>query len=300
LRTRWERNKNKTLYNARSLDYLTEKDMGNPIIAFIGAGNMGSSLIGGLIKNGYPRNKIWASDPSEEKLDHLKNNFHIETTLHNNEAINTADVIIFAIKPESFAEVLRPLADIIKKKRPLLVSIAAGILVETIEEWVGNDIPIARAMPNTPALISCGATALYANASVSEKERSLAESILRAIGLVVWVEHEPLLDIVTALSGSGPAYFFLIMESLEKAAESLGLPKETARILTLQTALGASRMALESGKPLNELRANVTSKGGTTEAAILVLEENNLREILMKALQAAKLRSKELGKVMGK
>ena len=192
------------------------------------------------------------------------------------------------------------LAEIIQVRKPLILSIAAGIQEASIQHWLGGKIAIVRAMPNTPALIGCGAAALHANAYVSHEQRNMAESILRSTGITIWLSDESLMDAVTALSGSGPAYFFLMMEALQQAAENQGLPTETARLLTLQTALGAARMAIESGKPLDELRQQVTSKGGTTEKAISILEENHIRAIYQQALDAAKKRAEELGELLGK
>jgi pyrroline-5-carboxylate reductase len=272
--------------------------MSTPVIAVIGAGNMGSNLIGGLIRNGHPKEKLWASDTNEEKLAHVQQQFEISATSDNVKAVLAAEVIIFAIKPAFFASVLRDLAPHLQTRQRLLISIAAGIRESSIQHWLGGSQAIVRAMPNTPAMIGCGATALFANALVTSEQRSLAESILRAVGVTVWISDEHLMDTVTALSGSGPAYFFLMMESLQEAAEQLGLPTETARLLTLQTAMGAARMAIESGTSLVELRRHVTSPGGTTEKAVGVLEENNIRDLFRKALQAAKLRSEELASML--
>lgn len=271
-----------------------------PNIAIIGAGNMGASLIGGLINNGHPGSKLWASDPSTEKLAELSEKTGIHTTTNNIEAVQSADIVVFAIKPQMFAGIATELADVIQKHRPLVLSIAAGIRVASIQHWLGGKMAIVRSMPNTPSLIGCGAAALYANSEVSDEQRNMAESILRSVGIAIWVADESLLDTVTALSGNGPAYFFLMMEALQQSAENLGLPIETARLLTLQTALGAARMAIESGKPLEELRQHVTSPGGTTEKAISVLEENELRTIYHRALEAGKKRSEELAELMGK
>jgi pyrroline-5-carboxylate reductase len=274
-----------------------------PVIAIIGAGNMGSSLIGGLIKNGHPSNKLWATDASQEKLDHLQP-FHIHTTADNIKAVQAADVIILALKPQILADVAKALSQVIVAQQPLVISIAAGIRETNLQHWLSTHSPtthlaIVRAMPNTPALIGCGATALYANAYVTAQQRNIAESILRAVGIVVWVKHEELIDTVTALSGSGPAYFFLMMEALQQAAEQLGLPAEQARLLTLQTALGAARMAMESGKSVAELRQNVTSPGGTTERALAVLEQKEIRALFKSALEAAQQRSIELAELLG-
>jgi pyrroline-5-carboxylate reductase len=271
-----------------------------PNIAIIGAGNMGASLIGGLITSGHPSHAIWASDPSEEKLTELQQKTGIHTTLNNIEAAQSADIIVFAVKPSSFAAIATQLSPLIQSRKPMVLSIAAGIRESSIQHWLGGEIAIVRAMPNTPALIGCGAAALFANTYVNEEQRNLAESIMRSVGISIWLTDENLMDTVTALSGSGPAYFFLMMEALQQAGESMGLPKETARLLTLQTALGAARMAIESGKPLEELRQHVTSPGGTTEKAIFVMEENQLRTIYQRALEAAKKRSEELAELMGK
>jgi pyrroline-5-carboxylate reductase len=269
-----------------------------PTIAILGAGNMGSSLIGGLIQNGHPSHSLWASDPSTEKLNELERLFNIHTTIDNAQAADAANVIVFAVKPQLLQSVTHSLASIIKNKKPLVLSVAAGIRISSIEHWLQTPAAIVRAMPNTPALISCGATALYANSHVNHEQHNMAESILRSVGVVVWLPNEQLMDAVTALSGSGPAYFFLMMEILQEVAEQLGLDKEVARLLTLQTALGAARMAIESGKPLDQLRQHVTSPGGTTEKALSVLEARNIREIFQAALLAAKQRSEELAVVM--
>lgn len=271
-----------------------------PTIAVIGAGNMGACLIGGLIKHGHPPHKIWASDTDEEKLSQLQTSLQIQTTTDNHKAVQVAQVIIFAIKPQFFADVAKKLRDIIQNHRPLIISIAAGIKIDSMESWLGESLAIVRTMPNIPALIGDGATALFANRLTTLHQKKLAEHILQSVGITVWVEEETLLDTVTALSGSGPAYFFLIMQALQEAAQELGLPKEIAKRLTLQTALGAANMAIHSEKTLAELRQDVTSKAGTTEKAIYVLENHNIREILQKALQAAKLRSEEIAETMGK
>lgn len=273
--------------------------MTTPTIAIIGAGNMGLSLIGGLINDQHPASHIIAADPSVEKLMQLEQRFHIKTTTDNIAAVKKANVVIFAVKPQYFATVAKELAPSIQEHHPLVISIAAGIRVHHLQKWLGDHIAIVRSMPNTPALIGCGATALYANDYVNAEQRNLAESMLRAVGITIWLDKEALMDTVTALSGSGPAYFFLMMESLQTAAEEMGLPTETARLLTLQTALGSARIAMESDSNLTELRQQVTSKGGTTEKAVSVLEENNIRELFKKTLAAAKSRSEELAEMLG-
>ena len=268
--------------------------MTTPTIAIIGAGNMGTSLIGGLIMDGHPSHKIWATDPSTEKLATLEKTFHIHTTDNNEQAIAEADVVIFAVKPQVFSTVATPLQKAVQTRKPLVISIAAGVREVSIQTWLGGNIAIVRAMPNTPALLKCGATGLYANPLVTHEQHNIAESVLRAVGTVVWLSEEHLLDAVTALSGCGPAYFFLMMDALQTAAQELGLPPEVARLLTLQTALGSARMAIESGTPLSELIRQVTSPGGSTEQALLSLEKNDLRGAFKKALMAAKNRAEEL------
>ncbi len=267
-------------------------------IAIIGAGHMGGSLLGGLIANQYPPNNLWVAEPEVNKLSQYKSQFKVQTTSNNHEAINHADVVILAIKPQIFATVAQDIAKTIQEKKPLIISIAAGIREESIQKWLGGNLSVVRAMPNTPALIGCGATAFFANKLTSEKQSDLAESILRAVGMVVKIEDEKLMDVITPLSGSGPAYFFLVIEAMQNAAIELGLPKETARLLTLQTAYGASRMALESDVDAVELRHRVTSPGGTTERALQVLEEK-MHDLFKHALAAAKIRSEELAETLG-
>lgn len=273
--------------------------MTHSTIAMIGAGNMGGSLIGGLLHNGYAPPSIWASDPSAEKLQNLQQLGPIHTTTDNCVAAEKADVIIFATKPALIAPVAQEIKSIVHQHHPLIISIAAGIQTNHLAHWLGESTAIVRAMPNTPALITCGATALFANTHVSEAQHNLAESILRSVGTVIWVDQEKQMDTVTALSGSGPAYFFLMMEALEEAALELGLSQENAHLLTLQTALGSARMAIESETPLPQLRKQVTSPGGTTEKAIGVLEQRLIRDIFKEALRAAKARSEELATLLG-
>ncbi|HEU5280887.1 MAG TPA: pyrroline-5-carboxylate reductase [Gammaproteobacteria bacterium] len=273
--------------------------MTTPLIAFIGAGHMGASLIGGLLKNGHPPEKIIAADPQDEKCQALTQRFHIHATTDNAEAVEAAEVVILAVKPQMARDVLAPLKTRLNTKKPLFISVAAGLPTATLANFAGDELAIVRTMPNTPALIGHGATALFANPHVNEHQRALAESILRAVGITVWLENETLMDAVTALSGSGPAYFFFIMDALQAAGEAAGLPKDTARLLTLQTALGAAAMAMESDSPLSTLQHNVTSKGGTTEQAISVLEQAKLGDILKAAFQAAQHRSQTLARELG-
>ncbi len=263
-------------------------------IAIIGAGNMGTSLLGGLIKHGCSPQQLWITDSVPEKLQQLQQQFNIHTTTNNLTAIKTADVVILAVKPPVMSSVASELASSVQQQKPLIISIAAGIRIASLQHYLGNQSAIVRVMPNTPALIGAGASALYANNHVTAEQRILAESILRAMGIIVWLKDEKLMDAVTALSGCGPAYFFLFMEILQQIGEEFGLPKETARLLILQTALGAARMALESNDEPSTLKQRVASPGGATEQALRVLETENIRKILAKALHAAKNRSEEL------
>lgn len=272
----------------------------NSTIAFIGGGNMAVSLIGGLIADGYNPQKILVSDPDSEKLAAHAGRFRIRPAASNDEAVREADVVVLAIKPQVMQEVTRSLSAIIQECKPLVISIAAGVREESLQQWLGGDVALVRTMPNTPAMIQAGATVLHAGPTVSQEQRDLAESILRAVGLTCWVDNESQMDAVTALSGSGPAYFFLIMEAMEAAAVELGLKDDSARLLTLQTALGAAKMALESREGPAVLRQHVTSPGGTTERALQTLEEGNLRELFRQALTDARNRSIELSEILGK
>jgi pyrroline-5-carboxylate reductase len=266
-------------------------------LAFIGAGNMARSLVGGLIADGWDPAVISVSDPDANQLGALAGRFKVNTDTDNRVILTGRDAVVLAVKPQIMA---RGITAEIQKSRPLVISIAAGIRSNDLERWLGGNCAVVRCMPNTPALVQTGATALFATRKVSSEQRDLAESILRTAGLTVWVEDEELLDAVTALSGSGPAYFFLVMEALEEAGISLGLDNKTSRLLTLQTALGAAKMALESNDDVATLRHRVTSPGGTTERAVEVLENGKLRALFIEALTAARDRSRELADQLGK
>ncbi len=274
--------------------------MDTSIISFIGGGNMARSLIGGLIADDTDPSTLWVADASQEQLRTVKEHLAVNTTTSNLEAAAKADIVILAVKPQILSTVACELAEVARKHNPLFLSVAAGIREQDLNRWLGGDATIVRAMPNTPALIQSGATALIANNKVTQAQRNQAESIMRSTGLALWLESEAQMDVVTALSGSGPAYYFLIMEALEKAACDLGLAPETARLLTLQTGFGATKMALESSDTLEDLRRRVTSPGGTTEQAIKTLEEGNIRHLLKEALEAAAHRSAELADQFGK
>lgn len=275
------------------------KIMNDTTLTFIGGGNMAASLIGGLIADGWDPARIRVADSSAERLQQLSQQFPIYTSSDNCNAADKADIIVLAVKPQVMQSVTRELTSLIAKQQPLVISIAAGIPAGALGNWLGKSTAIVRTMPNTPAMVQSGATVLYANEHVSEEQRSIAESILRAVGVAIWIDDEALMDAVTALSGSGPAYFFLFMEALQAAGQELGLPQETARLLTLQTAFGAAKMALESTKDAATLRHQVTSPGGTTEHAIKAFQKGELEALVSKALQAAAKRSHELATEFG-
>ena len=273
--------------------------MKQQVLGFIGAGNMAASLIGGLVADGYPADNIWVSDISGAALNALHERYGVHVTEHNSIVAEHAQILVLAVKPQILRQVSVEVASIVQLRKPLVISIAAGIRSDDIDRWLGENMPIVRCMPNTPAMVRSGATGLFANNSVSASQRSQAEAVLRAAGLTVWVEQESLLDAVTALSGSGPAYFFLLMEAMEDAGVELGLERTTARLLAQQTALGAGRMALEADEPPSELRRKVTSPGGTTEQAIRTFEEGDLRSLVTKAMAAAANRAAELSVQLG-
>ena len=277
----------------------------NKKIGFIGSGNMAFSLVGGLSSTGVKGQNIWVSDPDNEKTSQMAANYSVNISTDNVELVKTVDIIILAVKPQQLAMVCQQIAAAASQSRPLFISIAAGVLCEDIERWLAadaeksNPLALVRCMPNTPALVQSGATALYANPQVSDEQKTLAESILRSAGLTLWLDDETDMNAVTALSGSGPAYFFLIMEALANAGIELGLDKKTAHLLAIQTAFGASKMALESNDSPELLRKKVTSPGGTTEKAINILQEGNIEQLFFTALAGAKQRSIELSQMFG-
>jgi pyrroline-5-carboxylate reductase len=263
-------------------------------IGFIGGGNMATSLVSGLIASGHEPGSIWVSDISPEQLKSLAERLQVNVTASNETVVNESDVVVLAVKPQIMRDVAKQIAPAIQQRKPLIVSIAAGISERSLSAWLGADIAIVRCMPNTPALVLTGATALHANDNVGTEQRSMAENILRAVGIALWVKDEKELDAVTAVSGSGPAYYFLLMEAMEQAAVDLGLTEETARLLVLQTALGAAKIALESSESPELLRKRVTSPGGTTQRAIETFQQGGFSELVSKALHAARDRSIEM------
>lgn len=259
-------------------------------ISFIGGGNMAQALIGGLIARGLPPTRITVSDPVEQVRDLLKEK-DVHVTEDNLAAIAQADIVVFAVKPQVLAQVLRPLYGQFDDK--VVISIVAGAEIATISELLGTE-RVVRVMPNTPALVQTGAHGLYATEQVNSTDRELASQVLAATGLTIWVNSEAQIDAVTAVSGSGPAYFFYLMESMIRAGKNLGLDEKVATALTLQTALGAAQMAITSSNTPAELRKNVTSPNGTTQAAIEVFDHAQISQNIQAALAAAKTRSQEL------
>ena len=259
-------------------------------ISFIGGGNMAQALIGGLIARGLPPTRITVSDPVEQVRQLLQEK-DVHVTDDNLAAIAEADIVVFAVKPQVLAQVLRPLQGQFADK--LVISIVAGAEISTIANLLGTE-RVVRVMPNTPALVQTGAHGLYATEYVDAKDRELASQVLAATGLTIWVNSEAQIDAVTAVSGSGPAYFFYMMESMIRAGKNLGLDEKLATALTLQTALGAAQMAITSSNTPAELRKNVTSPNGTTQAAIEVFDHAQISQNIQAALAAAKMRSQEL------
>lgn len=270
-------------------------------ICFIGGGNMATSLIGGLIAKGHAADSISVSDPNESQRDQLTQQYAINTFAECGPAMQDADIVVLAVKPQVMKDVALVVAAAIKDsaKQPLFVSIAAGINLYSLQTWLGQEQAIVRCMPNTPSLIQLGATGLFANTHTSIVQKNLAETVLKAAGIVQWVQNEAEIDAVTAVSGSGPAYYFLLMEAMIDAGIDLGLSRETASELTIQTAIGAAQMAKESDVDTAELRRRVTSPGGTTEQAINTFESAHMRDIVKAALNAANRRSGELAQLLG-
>lgn len=271
----------------------------HPTISFIGAGNMARAIIGGLLKNGYPADHIWAAAPNAEKLADLKAQ-GLKTTADSREAVAASDIVILGVKPQVMKQVCTELSQTLSNRTPLLISLAAGVTIASMARWIGTPIPTVRCMPNTPSLVQTGASGLFANDLVSQLQRQQTEQILGAVGITVWVAQESEIDAVTAVSGSGPAYYFLMMEAMIDAGEALGLSRETAKALALQTAAGAARMVQETGEEPAELRRRVTSPKGTTEQAILSFQADGLDTVVLRALTACRNRAIELAQEMDK
>ena len=268
------------------------------VIGFIGAGNMAYALIKGLLNNGFDANQINISDPNEELLLNRESELKVTTYSDNTSLLSNSDIIFFAVKPQVLSSVCLELKGVVKSKH-LFVSIVAGIRSSDINRWLGGNFALIRTMPNTPALFQTGVTGLFANELVNNEQKSLVSSILSSVGECFWVNEEKLIDAITAISGSGPAYFFLLMESMKQAGMALGLDEETANSLSIQTAYGASLMANKTGKDSRTLRAEVTSPNGTTQSAIESFQDQNFEGIVANATRAAYDRARELSNELG-
>lgn len=266
-------------------------------ICFIGGGNMAKALVGGMVKRGYAPSKIRVVELDDKRCAAIHQKFAVRATTDLNDAVSYCEIVLLAVKPQQLRGVCADLAPLLTGQ--LVISIAAGIRAQDIARWLATQ-NVVRAMPNTPALIRHGVTGLYALPQVQEPGREQAESILEAVGSTLWVEDESLLDGVTAISGSGPAYVFYFIGAMQQAALELGLDELQARQLVLDTFMGASQLADSSKEDVATLRANVTSKNGTTERALVSMESNRVRQHIIDAAHAAAARSKELGDELGK
>lgn len=272
--------------------------MNNPGIAFIGAGNMAKSIIGGLIAEGFNPACLSASGPRQQSLDVIASQLGIAVSTSNQHLAATADVVVLAVKPQKLKAVALDLRAALAHK-PLIISVAAGITTQSLALWLGEDQAIVRCMPNTPSQLRAGASGLYANNLVNAAQRALADRILRAVGVVEWLADEQQLNAVTAVSGSGPAYFFMVMEAMIEAGVAMGLTRDCARELTLQTALGAALLAKNSDVDVAELRRRVTSPNGTTEQAIKSFEQDNIRAVFQRAMDACAARAQTMADQLG-
>lgn len=268
-------------------------------LTVLGAGNMGRALIGGLLRHGMRPEQIAVGESHEAARATLSRELGIAATTDNVAAIRQANVIVLAVKPQDAGAVLSPLAPQLQQRSPVILSIAAGIRIETLHGWCGAGVPVIRAMPNRPALVGAGVTGLFAPAEVAAAHRAMAAQIMQSVGEVVWVAQEDALDVVTAVSGSGPAYFFLLAEAMAKAGVDLGLPADAAQRLAIATLHGAGLLAHASDGDLARLRAEVTSKGGTTEAALNTLQSASFNDLVGRAIEAATRRGRELAEQAG-
>jgi len=261
---------------------------------------MAASLIGGIVSQSSAAAKqLWVFDPNAEKTQSLALQFGINVARHNAELISNSDIVVIAVKPQVLQHVLTPLALEFKAQQPLIISVVAGIPASSIEKWLDGDFAIVRVMPNTPALVGMGACGLYANRRVDKLQHDAASELCNTVGISAWVATENDIDTVTALSGSGPAYFLLFIQGLIEAAESAGLSSDTAKELAIQTAAGAAKLISASDTPLQTLIDNVTSPNGTTEKALQSFKQAKLKTVIADAFEAARTRSEELAKELG-
>ncbi|WLI89789.1 pyrroline-5-carboxylate reductase [Massilia sp. R2A-15] len=268
-------------------------------ITFIGGGNMASALIAGLAGQLTAGENIHVVDPNPEQLTRLKDSYGVSTATEIGPKAGASDVIVLAVKPQQMREVAAQLMPQLAEAQPLLLSIAAGIRGADLSRWLGGYGAIVRTMPNTPALIGQGITGMVAMAGVSDAQKAAAGDIMRAVGATVWLDDEALIDPVTAVSGSGPAYVFYFIEAMQQAAEELGLSAEQGKQLALATFVGASQLAAQSADEVAVLRERVTSKGGTTYAAITSMEQAGVKQAIVDAVKAAAARGRELGEQLG-
>ncbi len=260
---------------------------------------MATSIIGGLLQSGRAAEFIRVSDPSEERRQLLAKEYGIECSDDNKAVVKTANIVVLAVKPQMMRVVLEDLSLLLQQKKPLVISIAAGIRTKDALRWIGADLPFIRVMPNTPALVNLGASGLYANQLSNETHKVQTAEIMRSVSEVIWLETEQLIDSVTGVSGSGPAYFFRLMELMIEEAESNGLSTKDAQSLVLQTALGAASLAMQSAHSAGELRRQVTSPNGTTQAGLEFMEKHHIKETIRGGVKAAILRSVELSDQLG-
>ncbi|HZH43672.1 MAG TPA: pyrroline-5-carboxylate reductase [Lysobacter sp.] len=266
----------------------------SPAVAFIGGGNMARSLIGGLVERGTPADRVHVAEPVAALREALACDFGVRVHERAEQAASQADVWLLAVKPQVMRTVCTTLAPLAQAQRPLVISIAAGITSDQLDRWLGGGQAVVRTMPNTPALLGAGITGLFARDGVDAAQRTQAQALLEAAGPTVWIDNEALMDAVTAVSGSGPAYVFLLAEAMIAAGVAQGLPAETAAALAKQTVLGAALMLTGQDEPPETLRARVTSPGGTTQAAIEAFEAGGFRELVSRAIDAATRRGREL------
>lgn len=265
-------------------------------IAFIGAGNMNSAIIIGLINSGFAPENIIVSNPSPEKRQALANQYGIKETASNIEAATFANTIVLGVKPHFIADVCQEISQHLAVSEKCFISVAAGTPVEKIQHALGSNCAVVRTMPNTPAQLGLGITGAYPSKEVNNEQKAVSEQLIKAVGEIVWLENESQIDQITAVSGSGPAYFFLFMEAMEQTAQAFGFDKHQSRLLVQQTALGAANMVVKNKIDIAELRENVTSKGGTTQAALNTFNQGGLTELVEKAMQAALARAQEMAK----
>lgn len=266
-------------------------------ITFLGGGNMANALIGGLLKQGFAAGDLAVIELNADNRDRLAKTYGVACYAGPETAALACDAIVLAVKPQQMKAAVAPLVPQLKQQ--VVVSIAAGLRLESLSRWLGGYKKLVRTMPNTPALIGAGITGLYALPEVSESERAAAERILQAVGSTLWIADEARMDAITAVSGSGPAYVFLFIEAMQQAAAELGFTPEESRRLSIETVLGAARLAAQSDEPAAVLRERVTSKGGTTEAALKVMAERSVKDGIVAGIHAADARGRELGDLLG-